>query len=475
MAAVSYTKFYSLAKMPESSTATPIRKSSGSTPTERLLSRLCERTFHKLWSYPNPFKDDRDELCDLIVCFDGRILLFFDRESRKFDGSSKNISITWNRWKKEAIDKQIRTAKGAERYILSGRPIFLDSKNSHRLPIEVEPSSKISKFVIAHGAKEACKEFSSDNIYGSLAISYGDKLDGFDWPFFVELDSSNIIHILDTHNLELLFTALDTVRDFSSYIIEKERAISSYKGLAYCGEEDLIAHYLSNFQKSVNQYRIGPINDDSDFLLIGEGEWRDFVSSERFVRRQQANRISYFWDELIQRTCQNALDGTVGGNADIFQGKSAIHEMAKEPRYSRRSLSERIKKAIEAFPDSESDFSRHVSFMSSHYKDTGYVFLQIRVSRPMNYDAEYHPLRQRLLEVACGAAKIKLPHLKKIIGIAIDAPKFAKHFSEDFLLLDCTKWSETEEKYYSELNRELGFFSKAESQNAEYSHLRLSE
>lgn len=39
-----------------------IIKSDGMTPTERLLADLCDRTFLKLWSYPNPFKEDKNEL-----------------------------------------------------------------------------------------------------------------------------------------------------------------------------------------------------------------------------------------------------------------------------------------------------------------------------------------------------------------------------------------------------------------------------
>ena len=33
-------------------------KSSGVTVTERMLAEFCERSFLKLWSYPNPYKDD---------------------------------------------------------------------------------------------------------------------------------------------------------------------------------------------------------------------------------------------------------------------------------------------------------------------------------------------------------------------------------------------------------------------------------
>lgn len=32
-------------------------KSTGVTATERLLADFCERSFLKLWSYPNPYKD----------------------------------------------------------------------------------------------------------------------------------------------------------------------------------------------------------------------------------------------------------------------------------------------------------------------------------------------------------------------------------------------------------------------------------
>ena len=69
-------------------------------------------------------------------------------------------------------------------------------------------------------------------------------------------------------------------------------------------------------------------------MLIGEGEWRDFVETGAYQQRKADNRISYNWDNLIQKTATNALNGVLGGNSDVFQGQSAIDEMAKEPRLS---------------------------------------------------------------------------------------------------------------------------------------------
>lgn len=440
-----------------------IKKSQGVTRTEELLSVLCDNTFLKLWSYPNPFKEDGKELCDLIAVFADHVFVFFDRESRKFDGAIKDVAVTWDRWKKEAIDKQIRTAKGAERYVRCGRPIFLDNRQTVRFPLQILPDAKFHKIVVAHGAKEACQQFSMENIYGSLAISYG----GSDappsaFPFVVHIDRSDPVHVLDSHNLSIIFRELDTFYDLVRYIQEKERAIERYSLFCYCGEEDLIAHYFMNYDKRRKVYRIGDDDKDIDFLIIHEGEWKSLIESGPYVRRQEANRVSYFWDELIQKTCQNALDGTLLGNSDLLSGNSALHEMAKEPRFARRALSKHIIDAIDSFPESTEGTWRKLSYMRSFYQDTGYVFLQLKCLRRGDYETDYRPKRQIMLEIACGVARNKFSGLKKVVGIAMDAPKYSGVNSEDFILLECSSWPSELRDHYREANRYLNFF---ETQN----------
>jgi hypothetical protein len=88
--------------------ATRITKSEGTTPTEKYLSELCDDTFLKLWSYPNPFREPGKELCDLIAVFGNHVFLFFDRHTNAFERES-DPDRAWERWKKEAIDKQIKS------------------------------------------------------------------------------------------------------------------------------------------------------------------------------------------------------------------------------------------------------------------------------------------------------------------------------------------------------------------------------
>jgi hypothetical protein len=133
-----------------------IKKSVGQTATEKFLATLCERTFLSLWSFPNPYKADGKELCDLLVAFEQDVFLFFDRESRKFDRLDADTLITWERWKREAIDKQIRTADGAKRYLLAPRAqIYLHANLRTPLPVKVSQNPRVHKIWPAPGSVDS--------------------------------------------------------------------------------------------------------------------------------------------------------------------------------------------------------------------------------------------------------------------------------------------------------------------------------
>lgn len=274
----------------------------------------------------------------------------------------------------------------------------------------------------------------------------------------VHLDKSAPVHIFDSHNLEIILNELDTFYDFSAYILAKEQAINQYDTLSYCGEEDLLAHYLANFDELDKKYFIGTKDKNVNAVFIEEGWWKDFIESDQYKLRNEVNKISYLWDEMLQVTCQNALDGSLLGDGDVFNYQSAIYEMAKEPRLFRRALSEAIIRAIDNFPENLPSISRNLSFMPSFYKDKGYIFLQLWHPNITDYNNEYRLKRQKILEISCGAAKNEFPNLKKIIGIAVDAPKLSKRNSEDFILFDCEQWSDEQSAYYEEANSGFQFF-----------------
>lgn len=437
-----------------------LNKWSGFTATERILAEFCERSFLKLWSYPNPYKDDGHELCDLIAVFGNYVFIFFDRKNQLSDDPHKDLQVMWERWKRSVVDRQTKTAHGAERYIRSGRGIFLDPTCTKPFPLPIDPQQAIfHKIIVAHGAKEACEQASAQNVYGSLAITYCADIDGPKTPFHIAIDKRNPIHIFDSHNLPIVLSELDTVSDFSTYLDEKLRAVAKFDSLSYCGEEDLLGHYLFNYDDEDRRHFIGTKREDVNSVMIGEGEWHDFIQTDVYKNTKNEDQVSYFWDELIQRTCQNALEGTLGGNSNLFRGESAIFEMVKEPRFIRRSIAEKIKRVVTGFPDHPGQLTRQVTFIPSLRPDVGYVFFQLRVTEEIRQQPDYLDKRRTLLEIACGAARNKFSHLTKVIGIGLDAPKFAGDTnSEDFILLNCARWSDETRAHYEEQNQDWNFF-----------------
>ncbi len=433
-----------------------IEKSEGVSPTEKLLADLCERSFLKLWSYPNPFKEDRKELCDLLAVFGSHVFIFFDREKRQFENPDQDPDVAWKRWKRRVIDDQVATAHGAERYIRSGRDIFLDNGLKTPFPLKINRDNlTVHKIIVAHGAQEACKQASDENVYGSLGVFYANKRDFDDYRFVIDIDRENPVHVFDSVNLPIIFAELDTFYDLSQYLDTKLEAIGSVASLSYCGEEDLLANYFLNFDEKEKKHFIGmPRNTEEtrqhfDGIHIGEGDWQNFIKRPEYKNKKSADKVSYLWDQIIQKTANNALTGTLEG-ASPLDGRSAIHEMAMEPRFIRRALSRHMIEAVENFPDGDG-MMRNLSFMPSFYEGKGYVFLQTKGVTDRN-------IRRQLLEIGCGATRNQFQHLKTIVGIGVEAPKYSSTIGEDFILMDCQNWPEDRRKDYEEANTVVGFY-----------------
>ena len=429
---------------------------------EIFLTKYCERTFLKLWAYPNPYKSQGDELCDVLVVFEKNIFIFSIKDI--FFTKADTTKIAWDRWKKKAIDKSISQVKTAERLIRNHpEKIFLDAKCTKKFPIPIDTKNwKFHRIVVAFGAEEACKNDSKNNINGSLGICYIDlkdskKLSETLVPFCLTLPKNEVVHVFDSHNLKIILGELDTVQDLLSYFEAKEEAIKKYTYLSYCGEEDLLSMYLTNFDKEEKKHYIGTKDETINGVGMEEGFWEDFLKSGAYKRQKEANKVSYLWDRLLQKTLQNALDGTLKHDGDVFKDESAMIEMAKEPRFSRRIISGAMQNAIDRFPTDTNELRRHLGCYPSFYPDRAYVFFQIACLPNADYKTEYRPVRLKLLEIACGVAKNKLPHLKKVIGIAIDPPNLNQGVSEDFILMDCENWTKEQAEYYEKENKETGF------------------
>jgi len=92
------------------------------TSSERYLTRLCRRSFLRLWSWPNIYRDQHwggsalgKEVCDLLVVFGNHVFIFSDKDCTFPD--TGDLRIDWTRWVKRAVLKSAKQVAGAEKWI----------------------------------------------------------------------------------------------------------------------------------------------------------------------------------------------------------------------------------------------------------------------------------------------------------------------------------------------------------------------
>ena len=142
----------------------PVKKGQGVTASERYFANLAERSFLNLWSYPNPFRDqkvggrrDGKELCDLLVVCKPYIIIFSEKNIQLPDCE---LNVAWCRWFKRAVLAAAKQSKGAERWTKTyPEKIFLDRKCENPIPINFpSPENKIiHRVAVAGGSAEVCK------------------------------------------------------------------------------------------------------------------------------------------------------------------------------------------------------------------------------------------------------------------------------------------------------------------------------
>lgn len=442
-----------------------MQKSSGITPTERYLVRLCERAFLRLWSYPNLYRDQGGgkELCDVLIVFGSDIIVFSDK-SCTYPDSGDEVK-DWARWFKRSIADSARQVYGAERWIRHHPDrIFLDPGCKQPLPIELPPvdEMRIHRVVVARGAGERCSAFFGGDS-GSLMVrndligdSHINPAAGPHGLFRIgQLDpEKGYVHVFDDENLDIVLSELDTVADFVAYLTRKEAFLCSERVVLAPGEEDLLAHYLTHTNADEQHDFVFPPDVN---LIQFDHFYRGMRDDHQYVAKKSADEISYLIDDLIEHISTNATDRTLidGNELPIGDVEKSLRMLAAESRLSRRHLARALCGLLQSA--SADGRPRTRCLVTSDRSGTGYCFL-IYPCPPGRDRARHRLSRSAMLADYCRVMKVRFPDLKHIVGFAAEPPGGEPH-SEDLAYLDATSWTEEDDRAARELQRENGMLA----------------
>jgi hypothetical protein len=310
-------------------------------------------------------------------------------------------------------------------------------------------TTKFHLIIVAHGSSDRCQQ----ELGGSGSLMINSSIKGFSAHevgknggirFMVgDLDPNRtFVHILDDTSLEIVVDTLDTIADFVCYLTEKEKFLRSGKAIIACGEEDLLAYYLTHTNDK-NQHDFSHFSqvDDRTIIHFEEGFWKKFVQSPERESQILADEISYLWDGLIEVTSRHTMKNNLHYNSHpkFSSRELLLRLLARESRLERRTLSVLLSEVIESAPQDTSK-TRYCYSLSS--PDYFYVFLTLPQFEGITYE-EYREMRQKLLGMFCETVKLKFINARHIIGMAFEPNSIIKAItSKDIAYFDATNWTQ---------------------------------
>ena len=418
--------------------------STSTTASEAYLARLARRAFLHLWSYPNLYRDqgkhvqasDGKEICDLLVVFGNELLIFSDKHCML--KTDKELKVSWRRWYRDAVVKSAGQIEGAERWLRQHPDrVFLDRACTRRLPIPFPKEPRIHRIVTCRGAAEASS--TQWGGAGSLFVTNQPLADCVDAPFHLGCVSpaGEIVHVFDEVALDAVLDTLNTVEDFCTYLAKRERFFRSVPSVVAAGEEELLAYYLMH--SSPDEAHEFPRNQEVTEIIVDEGFWADYMLSRQRAAKLQADKVSYCWDELIEKFSYHLLNGSqylpLKEKFGIDGTEQAIRWMARECRVRRRLLARGL---LEMMPGTKPGQQRRRLVLPSHPGDPYWVFVVLPRPDHAEY-RQYRELRQELLIGHCYVVKYLHPEALDIVGIAVE-PSEAE-LSEDLVYMDGRTWT----------------------------------
>ncbi len=366
---------------------------------EQIVHLLADKTFLTDWCYLNPKVDTTQELCDLLVVF-GDTVIIWQIKNVKF-------SNNFDKYRRKAIDENINQVLGAERRLINiNNPIHLVNPNRGK---ELLNPSEIKQIF-------------------RIAVSMGDGEVAFSPLEFID---NKPIHIFDRVFLEIILNELDTIKDFTSYLFEKEQLLTSGPKITILGgEEELLAYYLLNERKFV-------FNGTPDTIMLDQGVWKSLQDKPEYKAKKDADKVSYAWDYII----------TFLHTSQDKSYERIARELAEADRFERRILSQSFLEAQLEAGKTNTHFRRCIELNNKTY-----VFLFVNHS----FDREY---RKEELGCMVFIARGKYPSNKKVIGIASDrhgSPAYAY----DCILLYKHDWTEADKKTMEKMQKDLNIFYK---------------
>ncbi len=436
---------------------------SGFTDEEVFLNILGANSFLRFWSWPNMFRDQGDtnkngdgkEICDLTVVFEDNVILFSDK--RIEFNTTKDVEVAWSRWARKAIGDSVKQIKGARRWFETyPERVFVDKKCKHKIPVKIpdKDAIKFHNIVVCHGIEEILASFNNE-----ASFMFDNSIRGnVHWyrneatPFCIgQIFEGDFVHVFNESTIELVLEEFNTTKDFTHYLSQREELLSSDKHIRVVSESDMMQLYYENFDEEKGGRSIWPKElIEAEGAVIDMGGIQRLYENPSFLAKEQEDRISYFWDDLIESFSFHVLNGSAEHTSyeHPIEAEPSIRFMAATSRFERRILANAFKDFYEkAIPGQRGTRL----CIDPANQENAYVFCLVPQHHSFSSSDEYREVRRGMVQDYCAINKYLNRRIKSVFGIACKtrgegqglSPEFFNE-GQDFVLLYGDDWEEND-------------------------------
>ena len=374
------------------------------TPSERYVAGLCEKSFLPFWSFANPLGKKEKELCDVLIVCSNTIIIISVKDISL--SKHKDKSVIYDRWVNQAVHESVKQIYGAERYIENVDVVILKGKKSK---VKLPPKE--------------CR------VIHRIAIAFGSD---YDFPLPTGNFGKGYVSVFDEKTTFTLLDELDTITDFTDYLIAKEE-FEKNKTILIPSETDFLAFYLNGGLKLDIPYNA---------VVSGSDLWESYISSKEYVEWREDIAVSYVWDFMIRHLHTHHInEDTTDERREELE--EAIRTINLEPRINRIELGEMLNSAIK-------DKVKARMLRPLEGSKHAYVFMPLTDKNWEEKEGE--------LELRCVVARYENPTAEKIIGISM-----GRNAKGDSCFDICTLYiPEMDDDFINEVKKikeELGYFT----------------
>lgn len=374
------------------------------TASEKFVADLCEKSFLPFWSFPNPLGKKGKELCDVLVICQNHIIILSVKDITVSSHPSEEVQ--YDRWVKKAIHESIDQIYGAERFLETITKVHSKNRTT-TIKLPEKDKRIIHRVAIAFGSKP------------EFPLPTGDFGKGF-------------VHVFDEKSTWTILNELDTITDFTNYLVSKERFIDK-KNILIPTEADFLAFYIDT--GLVLPY-------PADFIATEAGLWESYQGSKEYSDWKRDIQVSFFWDDLVRRMYEYHIDEIGVSEQRRQELEESVRTINLESRINRIELASLIKDAID-----KNVSARMIPPLQGN--NHTYVFIPLS-------DKNWHQKEKELL-LRCIVAKVKNLDAEIVIGVSMGSnSKGESYFDVCYLNIP-----EPNEEFLNEarkIQEELGYF-----------------